>query len=353
MTKLNSRPTGIGTSAARIFDRTESAQPEETDAPPIWCPFPVRIHPDTEGLDDDLVAWAQTFGLIRSPEHEQQIRHAGFGAFAARVHPDALHLRLVAQWYLFAWLLDDPLDEEDMASSKEAAIRIATELKDQFRIDFLLPSPPVHPSPLASAWSDLWRRTAPTMSLEWRARFLSHYRDYLAVTVRDVQYYQNRPPELGNYLRRRRINSGGQAALDLIEVASLDELHPDFVNSDLYRSTRTAAIDVMSWTNDIFSFPREAAHGDNDNLVAILKTSQSLTWSQAVQAAVVMTETETKDFIRSCEDLQDACIFYDLPPHAWRTATKNLHAVAEWLAGNLDWHRRSDRYRIDNATEDR
>ncbi|MFE8978716.1 hypothetical protein ACFYM7_35640 [Streptomyces cyaneofuscatus] len=334
------------------YDRTGTAQATGGAAPPpIWCPFPISVHPDVEGLNDDLVAWARNFSLIRSPKHEQQVRHADFGAFAARVHPDAQDLRLLAQWYLSAWLLDDLLDEEDIATSKEATNLIAAELRDQFCVDLEPPSSSILPNPLASAYSDLWRRTAPTMSREWHGRFLSHHRDYIAATVRDAQNYRGRPFDLGNYIHRRRINSWGQSALDLIEVAGREEVHSDVTNSDLYRSLRTAAVDVMSWTNDIFSYRREDAHGNRDNLVAALKSSQSLTWPEAVQTAIAMTETETKNFIRACEDLQETRPFYTVPPQKWRTVTQNLNAIGRWLAGSLDWHRSSGRYRIDDATD--
>ncbi|WP_146066191.1 hypothetical protein [Streptomyces sp. ZL-24] len=334
------------------YDLTGTAQTRDAAAsPPIWCPFLIRVHPDVEGLNDDLAAWARDFSLIRSPEHEQQVRRADFGAFVARVHPNARDLRLVAQWYLSAWLLDDLLDEEGIASSKEATTLIAAELRDQFRVGLEPPSSLMRPIPLASACYDLWRRTAPTMSREWRGRFLSHYRDYIASTVRDVQNYRGRAPDLGNYIRRRRINSWGQSALDLIEVADRDEVHPDIANSDLHHSLRTAAVDVMSWTNDIFSYRREDAHGNRDNLIAALKVSQSLTWPEAVQTAIAMTGSETKIFIRACEDLQDAHPFYNVPPQAWRTVTQNLNAIGHWLAGSLDWHRGSGRYRIGDATD--
>ncbi|MGW0645346.1 terpene synthase family protein [Streptomyces badius] len=348
MTEVDTHQSNPDSSAP--YDRIGTAQTTGGAAPPpIWCPFPISVHPDVEGLNDDLVAWARNFSLIRSPEHEQQVRRADFGAFVARVHPDAQDLRLLAQWYLSAWLLDDLLDEEDIATGKDATNLIAAELRDQFRVDLEPPSSSILPNPLASACSDLWRRTAPAMSPEWHGRFLSHHRDYIASTVRDAQNYRDRPLDLGNYIRRRRINSWGQSALDLIEVAGREEVHPDVTNSDLHRSLRTVAVDVMSWTNDIFSYRREEAHGNRDNLVAALKASQSLTWREAVQAAIAMTETETENFIRACQDLQNAHPFYNVPPQEWRTVTQNLNAIGCWLAGSLDWHRNSGRYRIDDT----
>ncbi|MDJ0343905.1 hypothetical protein QMK19_27745 [Streptomyces sp. H10-C2] len=325
--------------------------PFTVDCPPIWCPIPVRMHPDAEGIDDHLLDWAKRSDLIRSRSAAERFHSAGFGEFAARVYPRATRLHLVAEWQAFNWIVDDRLDEGYLEGSHQEREHIVHDLVAQMPLDLRAPRAS---GPLTAALSDLWQRTANHHSWAWRERFAAHYLDFLAFTLLPHSRPEGPavpPSDVPTFVRRRRLNSGCEMSFDLIETANAQEVPAAVARSDAYRAVRLAANDVISWTNDMFSIRKETARGDQDHLAAVLRHSTGSTWQEALTRAAVMVEALTRDFLEASEDLRASRAVYGLGHAAWIPVDESLTDLGEWIAGSLSWHQWSPRYKDVETTE--
>jgi hypothetical protein len=193
--------------------------------------------------------------------------------------------------------------------------------------------------------AELWQRTAARMSPSWRGRIRSHLRDYLSLTLRKPSCGGPSSVTVPTYCRRRRHHSGVDFSLDLIEAVHGYEV-PDIVaGSDLYRAVRGAANDAISWTNDLYSLPKEAARGEHEHLVGMLLAGQACSSQQAVDRAAVMIRTATEDFLAGADDVRAARgLFDNVSDEQWANVERSLRDIGSFIAGSLAWHVESDRY---------
>ncbi|GAA2138147.1 terpene synthase family protein [Streptomyces synnematoformans] len=322
--------------------------PVEVTFPPISCPIRARLHPEAAGLDDHIIAWARHADLIRDGMATDHFHRAGFGRFTAAVYPRARQLELVAEWQLYNWIVDDQLDEGHVARTAAQRLHTAARLCAQLDPDLDAPAPS---GPLAAALADLWERTAKPMSRAWRERFAAHYRDFLAFTILP----HTEPARIGrqslaDFRRRRRLNSGCEMSFDLIEPANFTEIPPAVAASDAYRAVRDAANDVISWTNDIYSVHKEIARGDHDHLAAVLWRLGGGTWQDALDEAAARVGDRTADFASAVRDVRAMRPLFGLDPGRWAPVEESLADLGDWIAGSLEWHRWSPRYREVAAT---
>lgn len=322
---------------------SHKSTPVEVTFPPIWCPFPARLHPDAAGLDDHIIAWARHADLIRDGSAVTHFHRAGFGRFAAAVYPRADRLELVAEWQVYNWIVDDQLDEGHVARTPAQRLHTAAELGAQLDPDLDAPAPT---GPLAAALAELWERTAKPFTRAWRERFAAHYRDFLWYTILPhAEPARIAGQSLADFARRRRLNSGCEMSFDLIEPANSTEIPAAVAASDAYRAVRDAANDVISWTNDIYSVHKETARGDHDHLAAVLWRLEGGSWQAALDRAAAMVGQRTEDFRSACQDVRGMKPLFGLDPHGWAAVEDSLTDLGSWIAGSLEWHGWSPRYR--------
>jgi hypothetical protein len=305
--------------------------------PAVWCPLPHRSHPDLHLAEAYTAGWLGRWGLSADRDDEaDHVTAAGFGRFAAYAYPDSLDLEVAVGWMLWGWLVDDQLDDPTRDAGERA--KTARSLSEQL---------PAEPHPAAtSGVAELWRQTAGPMSSSWRERIRGHLRDYVSATLRKPSCAGPASTTVASYCRRRRHHSGVDFSLDLIEAVHGYEVPAAVAGSDLYRAVRGAANDAISWTNDLYSLPREAARGEREHLVAVLTGSYAGSYQQAVKRADAMIREVTEDFLAGCDDLRAArSQFDDVPAERWTDVERSLKDIGGFMAGSLVWHVESARYR--------
>lgn len=305
--------------------------PEGLTLPEIWCPLAVEVHPEAGIIEQVLLAWATGTGLVSGEAAAERFSLARYGVFTAYTVPRAADLPLAAQWNAFDWLVDDQLDEEGVG------FEFCRELLSRMPVQTDT-APAGSPSPLLAALDDLWRRTAPGRSTEWRRRFTGHYRDWLAFSVLARRHRDD--ADIETYFRRRRIHSGVEMSFDLTEACDDRELPPDLVASQQYRELRAVANNAISWANDIYSIRKELGNGDGGFLPALLVTGHGYDWPTALARSAEMIAAATRDFLTACDDLREAA-----PLYGTECIEESITILSRWIAGSLRWHAESDRYR--------
>lgn len=111
------------------------------------------------------------------------------GKLAELAVPEAsdADLELTAQWAAFICLVDDRFDRSRVDIRPEEVASLFTRL-----LNVITGGPAGSVSGIEQALDDLWRRTAPRMSTQWRERFVADYRDF-ALAMQEEAMRPHRP----------------------------------------------------------------------------------------------------------------------------------------------------------------
>lgn len=96
---------------------------------------------------------------------------------------------------------------------------------------------------------------------------------------------------------------------------------------------------VVCWSNDIFSLPKERAHLDMHNLALILRHQEEIPLQAAVDRVAILTDGQVRRFIA----LEALLPSFGGPLDA--DVRRFVGVLRAWMRGNLDWSYESGRYR--------
>lgn len=188
--------------------------------------------------------------------------------------------------------------------------------------------------PLIAALADVSMRLGNVSTAEWRGRFHAHFAAMLTAATEEIGLREGgSPPGFDEYVTLRRNSGAMKVVFDVLEVCLNVELPSDSYHSEAYQEIVLAGADIVTWTNDLYSYEKEMAGGLVTNMVLVLRHS-GLELSEAVEATVELIH-ERSEVLRTA--------VHSLPEGdpAFRCAT----AVCDWVAGSNRWHASgTDRY---------
>ncbi len=207
------------------------------ELPEFYMPWPARLNPNLEAAREHSKAWAREMGILDSPGHESSYTiwdEAKFDAMdyallCSYTHPDAPgpELNLVTDWYVWVFFFDDHFLEtykrsRDLAGAKEYLDRLPA-----FMPVYPTGTPSEPTNPVERGLADLWSRTAPTKSADWRLRFSESTKNLLLESMWELSNIsQNRVPNPIEYIETRRKVGGAPWSADLVEHAVFVEIPP-------------------------------------------------------------------------------------------------------------------------------
>ncbi|MFJ8086263.1 FAD-binding protein [Streptomyces sp. NPDC096205] len=235
-------------------------------------------------------SWALRHGLVAGEEQTRRLARMGQGRMAGWLAPKAspAELALLAQWGAFIALVDDSFDVPGRSPQQVRTVL------DQL-LDVLASADgtryPVTAAPAVTALADLWERTRVSARPGWRQRFLALYRDFAEATCTEMRL-RARGEQLGldDYLALRRRTITVLPVLAVVERALPAARELD--------GLRAAAADIVAWTNDLRSAPRELEEG-TDNLVGVLVRHHRCSRSKAAALARSMLAERMDEFDRA------------------------------------------------------
>ncbi|MEU5583426.1 hypothetical protein ABZ791_37965 [Streptomyces huasconensis] len=303
----------------------------------VHLPFPARRHPQYEQVEARTRRWGRIFGLVRSPAAARALDEARYGDFGAYATPTAPlpATELMAEFIAWLYLADDQLEEGNHGSGPRwNAVTEAVRAVLQSRPDCT----PMASTPLIRALADLGERLHPYGSRAWQKRFHSHLLDAFEAAKEEIRYRDRAtPPPLAAYVPLRRAAGAVLPCFDVSEACSGMEL-PDAVhNAAPYQEVLLAAVDIICWTNDLYSAEKEAACGIVTNLVPVLAREQHISPERAYIAAREQIATRIKDLLAAETHLSDwGATAVDLTVR--EKITLNVQGLRDWIAGSQQWH---------------
>jgi hypothetical protein len=105
---------------------------------------------------------------------------------------------------------------------------------------------------------------------------------FQAVAQQAIDRKRGLVPDLESYISLRRDTSGCKPCWALIEYANNLDIPDEVMESPSLLALGEAANDLVTWSNDIFSYNVEQARGDTHNMICVVMREQGLSLQEAV-----------------------------------------------------------------------
>ena len=283
------------------------------------------------------MAWANDFTLIRSRRAHERLNRLQYGSFMGLAYPNApaTTLKLIADWNTWLFLLDDEFDEHELGCKPHDLARLHKRLLAIMRGAM----PCASEDTRYHALHDLTTRFKAQSSDAWRCRFVRCVEASFAASVWEAHNRAaRRIPFESEYLHMRPFTSAVFCFLNLIEIAEDFTLPAALRQHPTMRSLSLMTNNIISWFNDLISYPKEIERGDVHNLVYIVHHERGISLDNAVQYVVRKHDAEVRAFQRGCAGLPTRS-----QQHA-RLAQLYATGLQTWIRANLDWSIATARY---------
>ncbi|MFC3994322.1 germacradienol/geosmin synthase [Nocardiopsis sediminis] len=328
--------------------------------PDFYLPHPARINPHMEGARAHGMEWARRMGMLDTPTPGGGLvwDHAALAAMdyalmCAYTHPDcdAPTLDLITDWYTWVFFFDDHfLEQFKYARDLDGA----QDYLDRLELFMTLEGQeaPEPENAAEAGLDDLWRRTVPMMSHEWRRRFITSTHNLMVESMWELDNINRaRIANPIEYIQMRRRVGGAPWSANLVEVAVGAEVPDSIAASRPLQVLSDTFADAVHLRNDLFSYQREVREeGENSNAVLVFERFFD---RPTQEAAELVNDLLTSRLIQ----FEDTALGEVAPLFAEHAITPDQQAgvaayvkgLQDWQAGGHEWHARSSRYMNEGA----
>ncbi|WP_432850289.1 family 2 encapsulin nanocompartment cargo protein terpene cyclase [Amycolatopsis sp. CA-161197] len=356
-------PTGLGTSAARIFSslvatapqrlRSFSHQPHETVGPyvrpEIYMPFELRLSPHLATARDHLATWCTSMGFLDGAVwDDHKMRAMDLPLCSAGIHPDASpeQLDLTSAWLAWGTYGDDYYPVVFGAPRNLGGAKAATERFKLFMplADEPMPTPE---SPLETGLADLWLRTAGPMSPESRRAFRKSVVDMCESWLWELaNQAENRIPDPIDYVEMRRKTFGSDLTMSLSRISHGRLVPPEIYRTRTIQAIEHSAMDYACLLNDVFSYKKEIQYeGELHNSVLVVRNFLDVDEQTALEIVNDLMTARMKEFEHAVNaGLPGLFSDFSLDDDVRAALTAYTDELKDWMAGILNWHEGCARY---------
>lgn len=330
------------------------------DLPVFYLSYPARLNPHLEQARSHARAWAKEMGMLDSPAadggviwDEAELDRHDYGLLCAYTHPDcsAEVLDLITDWYVWVFFFDDHFLEAFKRTRDTAGAKAYLD-----RIPLFMPievgETPEAENPVERGLDDLWRRTAPAMSDDWRERFTVSTVNLLFESLWELSNItSDRVANPIEYIEMRRKVGGAPWSAGLVEYAAGAELPPRVAGERPVRVLRDTFTDAVHLRNDLFSYEREVTEeGENANAVLVFERFLDCSTQRAAELVNDVLTSRLHQFENTAlTEIPLLSADRGLRPEEQTAIALYAKGLQDWQAGGHEWHMRSSRYMNDSA----
>ncbi|KAG8905006.1 hypothetical protein FRB99_000879 [Tulasnella sp. 403] len=302
------------------------------------CPFPLRINPHYERVSAESEQWFASYGALASANHQKGYQACKFGLLTAMCCPqvDAKRFRLLCDFLNCLYAFDDITDEGNLRMDGDGTRTAA----DVIRASLVHPEHFDSDLMVGKVFHDFWTRTIEMDCAPGpRRRFIETTDLYLrAVHEQVIMRTTSVVPDTDNYLILRRDAGAVRMCFALSEFGLQLDLPDEFFEHPLVKTMGDCANDIITLTNDVYSYNLEQAQGETCNFVYITMKEKNLDVQRAIE--------HTADVVRANIELYLDCK-RRMPSWGARVdkeAHKYFEVYEDWTVGALYWSLESERY---------
>ncbi|MFF9804763.1 germacradienol/geosmin synthase Cyc2 [Streptomyces coeruleorubidus] len=325
------------------------------ELPHFYMPHPARLNPHLDEARAHSTEWARDMGMLEgSGVWEQADLDAhDYGLLCAYTHPDCdgPALSLITDWYVWVFFFDDHFLEMYKRSQDRVAGKAHLDRLPLFMpLDLSTPVPEPE-NPVEAGLADLWARTVPRMSQDWRRRFAVATEHLLNESLWELSNInEGRIANPVEYIEMRRKVGGAPWSAGLVEYATA-EVPASVAESRPLRVLMETFSDAVHLRNDLFSYQREVEdEGELSNGVLVLETFFGCTTQEAADTVNDILTSRLQQFEHTAfTEVPAVALENGLTPGEVAAVAAYTKGLQDWQSGGHEWHLRSSRYMNENA----
>ncbi|MBG0851687.1 terpene synthase family protein [Streptomyces spinoverrucosus] len=325
------------------------------ELPHFYMPYPARLNPHVDEARAHSTVWAREMGMLEGSGIWEQadLDAHDYGLLCAYTHPDcdAEALSLITDWYVWVFFFDDHFLETFKRSQDRAGGKAYLDRLPMFMpLDMSTPVPEPE-NPVEAGLADLWARTVPSMSMDWRRRFAVATEHLLNESLWELSNInEGRIANPVEYIEMRRKVGGAPWSAGLVEYATA-EVPASVAGSRPLRVLMETFSDGVHLRNDLFSYQREVEdEGELSNGVLVLETFFGCTTQEAAEAVNDILTSRLHQFEHTAfTEVPALALEKGLTPDELAAIAAYTKGLQDWQSGGHEWHMRSSRYMNENA----
>ncbi|MFF8672959.1 germacradienol/geosmin synthase Cyc2 [Streptomyces sp. NPDC015242] len=323
--------------------------------PHFYMPHPARLNPHLDEARAHSTVWAREMGMLEGSGvwDQADLDAHDYGLLCAYTHPDCdgPALSLITDWYVWVFFFDDHFLEMYKRSQDRAAGKAHLDRLPLFMpLDLATPVPEPQ-NPVEAGLADLWARTVPAMSADWRRRFAVATEHLLNESMWELSNInEGRIANPVEYIEMRRKVGGAPWSAGLVEYATA-EVPASVAGSRPLRVLMETFSDAVHLRNDLFSYQREVEEeGENSNGVLVLETFFGCTTQEAADTVNDVLTSRLHQFEHTAfTEVPALALEKGLTPDEVAAVAAYTKGLQDWQSGGHEWHLRSSRYMNENA----
>ncbi|MFD0559614.1 germacradienol/geosmin synthase [Stackebrandtia endophytica] len=327
--------------------------------PAFYMPYPARLNPHLDGARDHTRRWAKDMGMLDAQRagggliwDESDLEKHDYGLLCAYTHPDCDSdaLNLITDWYVWVFFFDDHfLEMYKRTHDTEGAKQYLDRLNQFMPLDGQ--EMPEITNPAERGLADLWNRTAPSMSPEWRKRFSVSTYNLLMESLWELSNInQGRVANPIEYIEMRRKVGGAPWSANLVEYAVGAEVPDRIAASRPMLVLRDTFSDGVHLRNDLFSYQREVEdEGENANAVLVFERFFGRPTQESAELVNDLLTSRLRQFENTAmAEVPLLLADNQVLPHEQLGVAAYVKGLQDWQSGGHEWHMRSSRYMNDS-----
>ncbi|MFJ8590886.1 germacradienol/geosmin synthase Cyc2 [Streptomyces sp. NPDC093598] len=325
------------------------------ELPHFYLPHPARLNPHVDEARAHSTGWAREMGMLEGSGvwRQADLDAHDYGLLCAYTHPDcdAPALSLITDWYVWVFFFDDHFLEMFKRSQDRTAGKAHLDRLPLFMpLDLSAPVPEPQ-NPVEAGLADLWARTVPKMSEDWRRRFALATEHLLNESMWELSNInEGRIANPVEYIEMRRKVGGAPWSAGLVEYATA-EVPVSVAGSRPLRVLMETFSDAVHLRNDLFSYQREVEdEGENSNGVLVVETFFGCTTQEAADIVNDVLTSRLHQFEHTAfTEVPAVALEKGLAPDEVAAVAAYTKGLQDWQSGGHEWHLRSSRYMNENA----
>ncbi|HYQ67073.1 terpene synthase family protein [Actinophytocola sp.] len=329
------------------------------ELPAFYLPWPARLNPHLERARLHSRAWAYGLDMIDVPQHgtriwdEHDFESHDYALLCAYTHPDcaAPDLELITDWYVWVFYFDDHFLELFKRSRDLLAARGYLDRLTAFMpVGGEISETPENP--VERGLADLWSRTVPSHSVDFRRRFAESTKHLLDESLWELaNINEGRVANPIEYIEMRRKVGGAPWSANLIEHAVGAEVPAEVAASRPMTVLRDTFADAVHLRNDIFSYAREVLdEGELSNGVLVFEKFLGVTTQEAADSVNDLLTSRLHQFEHTAlTEVPALFAEHGIDPAAQSGVAAYVKGLQDWQSGGHEWHLRSSRYMNEKA----
>lgn len=329
------------------------------ELPEFYMPYPARLNPNLERAREHSKAWAYEMDMIDVPQDgtkiwdEHDFDSHDYALLCAYTHPDASgpDLDLVTDWYVWVFYFDDHFLElfkrtRDLPAARAYLDRLALFMP----VDGEITEEPANP--VERGLTDLWTRTVPTHTDDFRQRFAESTKNLLDESLWELaNINEGRVANPIEYVEMRRKVGGAPWSANLIEHVVGADVPAEIAASRPMTVLRDTFSDAVHLRNDIFSYEREVLdEGELSNGILVFEKFLGISTQEAADAVNDLLTSRLHQFEHTAlTEVPPLFAEHGVDPASQFGVAAYVKGLQDWQSGGHEWHLRSSRYMNEKA----